>query len=328
MSEILKDRFNRRFTYLRLSITDICNFRCTYCLPNGYKKIKQQNDFLSLNEIRNLISAFATLGLKKVRITGGEPLIRHDLEDIISTLNNFPDLETIALSTNGFNLKKRIDKLYSAGLRAVNISIDSLDPEAFSKITGRNQLSNVLEGVERALELGIPKIKLNSVLMKNTTPETLKPFLNYIKKRAVSIRFIELMENGTNKSLFEREHVSGENLYQYLIQDGWNEISRRSTDGPARVLYHQDYEGTIGFILPYSSDFCSNCNRLRITATGQLRLCLFSNGGFDLRTLLKSAGQHDELIDFIKEKLVLKKYSHDLPYRITGDNKNFAQMGG
>ena len=328
MSEILKDRFNRRFTYLRLSITDICNFRCTYCLPNGYKKIKQKNDFLSLNEIRNLISAFATLGLKKVRITGGEPLIRHDLEDIISTLNNFPDLETIALSTNGFNLKKRIDDLYAAGLGAVNISVDSLDPEVFSKITGRNQLLNVLQGVERALELGIPKIKLNSVLMKNTTPETLKPFLNYIKKRAVSIRFIELMENGTNKSLFEREHISGENLYQYLIQDGWNEISRRSTDGPARVLYHQDYEGTIGFILPYSSDFCSHCNRLRITATGQLRLCLFSNGGFDLRPLLKSAGQHDELIDFIKEKLVLKKYSHDLPYRITGDNKNFAQMGG
>ena len=328
MAEILKDNFNRRFTYLRLSITDICNFSCTYCLPNGYKKLKQPKNFLELYEIINLISAFTTLGLKKVRITGGEPLIRHDLEEIISTLNNFYNLETIALSTNGFNLKKRIDNLYASGLRALNVSIDSLDPEEFFHITGRNQLSNVLEGVERAIEIGVPKIKLNSVLMKSINSKTLRPYMDYIIKRPVSIRFIELMENGTNKSLFEEEHVSGENLYQSLKQNGWKEAERQSSDGPAKVLSHPDYTGTIGFILPYSTDFCSNCNRLRVTASGQLRLCLFSNSGFDLRPLLQSANQHDELIDYIKDKLQLKKYAHNFHVRITGDNKNFAQMGG
>ncbi len=328
MSLELTDRFNRRFKYLRLSITEACNFRCTYCLPNGYKKLNKEHKFLTLNEINNLISAFSTLGLKKVRITGGEPLIRNDLEEIIANISGYSNIETVALSTNGFNLKKQIDRLYTAGLNAVNVSVDSLDPNVFSKITGRNELSNVLDGIERAIEIGLPKIKLNSVLMKNANPKVIAPFLNFIKTRPVSVRFIELMENGTNKSFFEREHYSGEILYQYLKQNGWDELVKRSTDGPAKVLCHKDYKGTIGFIMPYSSDFCSNCNRLRVTALGQLRLCLFSNGGFDLRPLLKSSQQHDEFVEFIEDKLLLKKYSHHLQYRITGDNQNFAQMGG
>ncbi len=324
----LVDRFNRRFSYLRLSITDVCNFRCAYCLPYGYKKLNRQNNFLTINEIKNLISAFSTLGLKKVRITGGEPLIRKDLEEIISAISSYSNIETVALSTNGFNLKKRIYRLYTAGMGAVNVSVDSLEPDVFSNITGRNELSNVLAGIERAIEIGVPKIKLNSVLMKNTNPKALEPFLNYIKNRPVGVRFIELMENGTNKSFFEREHNSGENLYRYLKQTGWHDLERDSTDGPAKVLYHPDYQGTIGFIMPYSADFCSNCNRLRVTALGQLRLCLFSSSGFDLRPLLNSSHRHDELVDFIKDKLLYKKYSHHLQYRITGDNKNFAQMGG
>lgn len=327
MNDILKDKFNRRFTYLRLSVTNMCNFRCTYCLPNGYKKKKQEN-FLELNEILNLVTAFKTLGLEKLRITGGEPLIRRDLEEIISEINNHHELDTIALSTNGFNLNKRIDHLFKAGLGALNVSVDSLDPKVFFKVTGRDKLSNVLSGIERAIEIGVPKVKLNAVLLKGMNYKKLRPYLNYVKKRPVSIRFIELMENRSNKLLFEREHFSGELLYNLLKSDGWKEIARKSSDGPAKVLSHSDYLGTIGFILPYSTDFCSSCNRLRVTAHGQLRLCLFSNSGFNLRPYLQSENLHDELTEFIRSKLQLKNYSHNLHYRITGNNENFAQMGG
>lgn len=328
VKQYLEDNFKRRFTYLRLSVTEVCNFKCSYCLPSGYKKPEEKNEFLSLYEIKNLIRAFSRFGVKKVRITGGEPLVRNDLEEIIKVVRNIQGIDTVALSTNGYGLKNRIKSLYNAGLSAINVSIDSLNEKEFQNLTGRNILPEVLGAIDEAVNIGVPSVKINSVILKNNFDRNFESYLEYIKDRPVCVRFIELMETGGNKLLFEKEHYSAVNKYEELKKQGWRETPAGNSDGPARVLKHPGYTGTLGFIMPYTPDFCNSCNRLRITSKGKLRLCLFSKGGYDLRPLIQSRGQIRELQSFIIDKLQLKEVSHFLPMGIVGNNKSFSMMGG
>ena len=327
---MLQDYFGREFRYLRLSITDVCNFSCNYCLPDGYQGDSGRScgGFLSLEEIRNIAAAFAQTGTRKIRITGGEPSVRKDLPAIIAAVKQTPGIEKVVLTTNGYKLPQYIDSWVDAGLDGLNLSIDSLDPAVFHAITGHQRLQELLDGLDRAAELGLGSIKVNTVMMRGYNHNQLDRFLAWVKHKPLSLRFIELMQTGDNEAFYQKHHVSGEQIKQRLLDDGWEQALRAKDAGPAEEFYHADYQGRIGLIMPYSKDFCATCNRLRISATGKLHLCLFSDKGIELRHLLQREDQKEELIAFMQAQLNDKKVSHYLQDGYSGGTSHLAMLGG
>ena len=323
----LIDRYQRKFEYLRLSITDECNFKCNYCLPDGYQR-SHQKQFLSQNEIKNLINAFSELGTSKVRITGGEPSLRKDFPDIISQLANTKGIQKVTTTTNGFNLSKYANDWYEAGLNTINVSVDSLDAKTFNLITGKNIFHKVMEGVEACLSAGFEQVKVNSVLMKGLNDSDLSVFLAWIKQHSIQLRFIELMQTEDNNEFFNQYHLSGETIKKTLLSQHWIQKMRHPNDGPAEVFTHPDYLGEIGLIMPYSKDFCDNCNRLRVSAVGRLHLCLFGEEGVDLRHLLQHSADKEELKSTIIAALQEKKSSHFLDLGLSGGTPHLASIGG
>lgn len=324
----LIDGFGRRFRYLRLSVTEVCNFHCTYCLPDGYRKTGPAS-FLTVGEISRLIEVFAGLGVGKVRLTGGEPSVRRDLGEIIRQVRATPGIDKVALTTNGWNLARHIEDWTTGGLTNLNVSIDSLDRERFHRITGHDRLDAVLGGLERALELQVPSVKINAVLLKDAAgPEQFARFAEFVRTRPVAVRFIELMRTGDNADYFARQHVSGQVLASWLAAGGWSPRQRAQDDGPAVEYVHSDHAGRIGLIAPYGAGFCEGCNRLRVTARGKLRLCLFGDGGIDLRDLLDEAADPAALAARVAGALGGKAAGHRLADQITGDTLRLAQMGG
>lgn len=321
----LEDGFGRRFPYLRLSITEACNFRCTYCLPNGYRK-SAPHDFLSVDEIARLVRAFRSLGVHKVRLTGGEPSVRGDLTDIIAAVAE-TGVEKIALTTNGWTLARRVEAWAEAGLTHLNVSIDSLDKKSFAAITGHDRLAEVLDGVERAIKRGL-KTKLNAVLLRDTQGKCFEEFADFIRLRRVSVRFIELMRTGDNTDYFQAQHVRGSTLSDWLAAQGWSAVARAADAGPAVEYAHPDYLGRFGLIAPYAPGFCDSCNRLRVTARGRLRLCLFGEGGVDLRDLLQRDADKDLLLDRIERSVSGKSAGHRLREGVSGHTRQLAQVGG
>ena len=258
---MLTDNYGRRFSYLRLSITDVCNFSCTYCLPDGYQ-CDQPRDFLSLCEIKRLTKAFAELGTEKIRITGGEPALRKDLPEIIQICKETPGIKKVAITSNGFKLPEHLPQWLDAGIDAINISIDSLDPRQFHAITGHDKLKTILKGIDMGLADGRAAIKVNTVLMREYSGKDIQSYLDWIKDTPITLRFIELMQTGDNKEFFDAQHVQGSRIKQNLILDGWLPVIQSKSAGPAQEFYHPDYQGKIGLIMPYSKDFCNSCNRL------------------------------------------------------------------
>lgn len=322
---MLEDSYGRRFHYLRLSITEACNFRCQYCLPDGYDG-PPNSAFLQLSEIQTLITAFAQMGTSKVRITGGEPSLRRDFSDVIYHAANTPGIRRVATTTHGARLHKDAVRWADAGLDQVNVSIDSLDPNQFASITGQDKLQQILKGIDTAVGAGI-KVKINTVLLQDFNANRLTRFLNWLKDTPVTLRFIELMETGDHHDFFSRQHVSGEPIRQRLISEGWQPLLRAKDAGPAQEFFHPDYAGQIGLIMPYSKDFCKSCNRLRVAANGKLHLCLFSEQGLELRPYL-SQGDVEGVKQFITESLADKKVSHFLQEGHTGATKHLAMLGG
>ena len=321
----LQDNHQREFTYLRLSITDVCNYRCNYCLPDGYQCESKQTP-LTVNEIQNLASVFAKKGIKKIRITGGEPSLRKDLPEIIRVLKSTPGIETVALTTNGYKLEERIESWVTAGLDALNLSIDSLKPEVFKTITGHDRLPEILRGLDKALSLGLSNIKINAVLLKSYNFEELNDFLSWIKTTPVSLRFIELMETSDNREYFQANHIKGSDIQSYLESSGWVEKLKGPHAGPAKEYTHSDYEGSVGLIMPYSKDFCKSCNRLRVSSLGRLHLCLFGESGHDLRSYLNEG--EAPLSAQLDKLLGLKEAQHDLSNHQTGATRHLAMLGG
>lgn len=324
----LQDSFGRRFYYLRLSITEACNFRCVYCLPEGYHKGKNNDSFLSLTEIKNLAHAFSTMGTCKIRITGGEPTLRRDLLEIIEVIALTPGIKKTTLSTNGYRLRKLIPQLKKRGLTGLNVSLDSLDSKRFFKITGYPQLSEILLGLDAAMESGLSSVKVNIVLLGHETLEELPAFLDWIKERPVTIRFIELMPTGQNSDTFHKHHFSADLLKSQLKELGWVLKPRSLDDGPASEYHHPDFKGGIGIISPYSSDFCKSCNRLRVNSRGALQLCLFSDQNYSIRHLLQEENQLEELKQSLVSLIQNKKISHDLIKGHYGNNQTFSAIGG
>ena len=329
MAQQLEDKFHRKFYYLRLSVTDVCNFKCTYCLPDGYKPSgKKNSSFLSLPEIYRVTKAFADCGTSKVRITGGEPSLRKDFTQIIETVANIPGINQIATTTNGYRMAKHVADWRSAGLTHINVSVDSLDPRMFLQITGENKFAQVISGIDRAFEIGYEQVKVNVVLMKNLNHRELPAFLQWIKERPIQLRFIELMQTGDMDELFAKHHVSGVAIRNQLMANGWLLKTRSQQDGPAQVFFHPDYKGEIGLIMPYEKGFCESCNRLRISATGKLHLCLFGDHGIELRDLLQHDEQENELVSRIQSQLQTKSISHSLHDGHTGMTPHLASIGG
>lgn len=325
--QTLQDLQGRRFPYLRLSVTDLCNFRCNYCLPNGCLD-HNHNEALTLDEIRRLVTAFAALGVEKIRLTGGEPTLRQDFTDIVRTIRKVSGIRKVAMTTNGYKMDQRVTGWLDAGIDAINLSVDSLDPRVFELITGHNRLREILAGIEKAFEHGLPSIKVNAVAMKGINDDELDAFLAWIKQHPVSIRFIELMQTGGSQAFFNKHHLPGRKIREQLLNKGWVRMARSRDAGPAQEYCHSDYQGSVGLIMPYSKDFCEGCNRLRVTSLGHLQLCLFAESGINLRDLLQHDDQKEELVSRICESLKLKEDSHFLEQGLTGSTENLAQLGG
>ena len=322
---MLEDSFGRQFHYLRLSVTEACNFRCQYCLPDGYDG-PSSDHFMSLPEIDTLLKAFARLGTSKVRLTGGEPTLRRDFLDILHLTASTPGIERVAMTTHGARMEKFAANWKAAGLHQVNVSIDSLDPRQFAAITGQDKLKAVLRGLDAAIDCGLD-VKVNSVLLNDFSDSRLQRFLAWLKEMPVTLRFIELMETGDLHQFFNKQHQSGSPLKATLMEMGWQPLIRRKDAGPAQEFYHPDYAGRIGLIMPYSKDFCKSCNRLRVSAPGKLHLCLFSENGIDMRELLAS-GNVDEVVLFLQKVLGQKHETHYLHEGKTGATKHLAMLGG
>jgi cyclic pyranopterin phosphate synthase len=323
---MLIDAYQRRFSYLRLSVTESCNFRCTYCLPDGTDCDSRAGE-LTLPEIRRLVTAFARLGTRKVRITGGEPSLRKDLTEIIATCKAVPGIEKVALTTNGYRLQRDAAAWQAAGLDAVNVSVDSLDAATFHLVTGQDKLADILAGVATAKAVGIKQVKINTVLLKQHNALALPDFLSFVKHQDLSLRFIELMRTNDNLSFYQRQHLSGASIQQQLETQGWQLLPKGISDGPALEYAHPHYQGRIGLIMPYSKDFCADCNRLRVSSKGQLYLCLFTDSYQDLRSLLQS--EHSAPLErFLQQALAGKAESHQLQQQHSGSTRHLAQIGG
>jgi cyclic pyranopterin phosphate synthase len=325
---MLADRFGRTFPYLRLSVIEACNFRCSYCLPSGYQAVAGRSKALELDEIARLLRAFAAVGMRKLRLTGGEPSLRRDLPQIIALAAEIKGIAKIGVTTNGTVLERNVACWRAAGLTHLNVSVDALDRERFAAITGHDRLEAILGGIEHALSLGFTAIKLNAVLLRGLNDDQWPRWFDYLRDRPVSVRFIELMRTGDNHDYFQRHHLSAEALEQTLADSGWRPLPRAVDAGPARDYGHADYAGRIGVIAPYSRDFCAGCNRLRVTATGDLRLCLFGNVGIPLRPLLQSNDDQDLLVARLLGQLGVKQVGHELHAGQTGLTRNLSTIGG
>ena len=327
----LQDTFGRKFPYIRLSITDVCNYKCTYCLPQGYKKTPgDTRSFMSAEEISRLTKALSELGVCKIRLTGGEPTVRNDFFDILKDMKQNLKIEKVTMTTNGYRLDKIAKQLHASGLDGINISIDSLDRNTFKNLTGHDRLLEILNGIKILQDLNFKSIKVNAVLLKdiNDTEKDFEIFLNFIRDNKIDFRFIELMQTGDNKDYFKKNHVSAKIFKDYLKKNNWLYQTYGKDAGPALNYIHPNFEGKFGVIAPYSKDFCKTCNRLRITARGDLRLCLFGNTGTSIRHLLQKDNQKDELVDLIISQLHLKKASHHLEIGDTGITPNLSSTGG
>ena len=326
----LTDSFGRTFPYIRLSITDVCNFKCGYCLPNGYFKQENKPGFLTLDEISNLVSALSELGVSKIRLTGGEPTVRKDFFNILKNIKSKGKINNLVMTTNGYKLNQIADQLIKDGINGINISIDSLDRNKFKEITGHDRLPQILEGIKILQDKGFTNIKVNAVLLKNINDSEadFDSWEQFVKENAIDFRYIELMQTGDSLEYFRKYHVSASVFKNYLIKKNWNEVARVADAGPSINFVHSNYKGKFGIIAPYSKDFCKTCNRLRITAKGELRLCFFGNTGTNLRPLLQSPDQKNELKILILKQLNFKKESHYLELGDTGITPHLASIGG
>ena len=284
---LLQDNFGRKINYLRLSVTDRCNMRCRYCMPStGVAKLGHQ-DVLSYEQLYRLAQSAVAIGIEKIRVTGGEPLVRKGIIDFLARLSQLPGLEQLVLTTNGLLLSELANPLKSAGVQRLNISLDSLRPEVFAKVTRRDTLDKVLAGIDAAEQVGLP-VKINMVVMRGINDEELIDFANMTLEKNCSVRFIEYMP-AVKETNWQSLVVPGEEiLTRIAAQHSFTPVVRGALAGPAREYKIAGAQGTIGVITALSGHFCQDCNRIRITATGKIRNCLFADTEYDLANDLAS----------------------------------------
>ena len=357
----MKDKFGREINYMRISVTDRCNLNCIYCMPDNLCSMAET---MSLDEIIKIAKAAAVCGVKRIRFTGGEPLVRNDTVEMIKAVKKIKGIERTALTTNGILLGKYIDKLAKAGLDSVSISLDTLDREKYERITGKDSLHTVTEAVKKAQALGNIDVKINSVILKGINDDQVCRLASLADDESTSVRFIELMPIGFGRDysgvsqvdilkMLEAEYGEAvpckESCTDYgydsenntakrdgkTDEEGSGEIREkisREISGPAVYYKFSGLAGKIGFISPLSHKFCSNCNRIRITSEGMLRLCLHSERGINLKQALKSGAEERELAAIMKKAVSDKPWSHEFDEavrrRLLSEEKTMAQIGG
>ena len=307
----LVDKFGRKVDYIRLSVTDRCDFRCVYCMTEDMTFLPRAQ-ILSLEELYQVARAFTELGVKKIRLTGGEPMVRSDVMSLINRLGKLPGLEELLLTTNGAQLDKYAVPLKEAGLSRINISIDSLDAERFRRISRVGKLEKVLAGIDAARRAGFDRIKLNSVIMRGYNEDEVIPLTDYALSRDIDIAFIEEMplgeasDHSREETTCSNEWVRGQIEQKYRLLD-----SAEKTAGPSRYVQVIGKKSRIGFISPVSHNFCEDCNRVRVTVEGRLLLCLGNEHSVDLREILRGANSsHDDLKEAIIKSMDLKPERH------------------
>ncbi len=323
----LSDSFQRPINYLRISVTDRCNLRCIYCMPEEGVRLMPRGDILSYEEIHTIVEAAAGLGISKIRVTGGEPLVRAGLPRLIRMLAQIDAIDDISLTTNGTLLAHYAAELKQAGLRRVNISLDTLQPDRFSRISRGGNIGDVLKSIEAAKEAGLNPVKINMVVMAGINDDELLDFATKTINEEWHVRFIELMPFGNKET--DSQFVSVSDMKHRLESLGTLEPCSVSIgNGPAKYFRLPQARGTIGFITPVSEHFCFRCNRLRLTADGKLRLCLLSEKEIDLRQPLRSGAPSAELKRLIKEAVASKPLGHHLAEGRVPQDRYFSQIGG
>ncbi|XP_043859673.1 molybdenum cofactor biosynthesis protein 1 isoform X3 [Dromiciops gliroides] len=328
-SAFLTDSFGRRHNYLRISLTEKCNLRCQYCMPEEGVPLTPKADLLTTREILTLSRLFVKEGVDKIRLTGGEPLIRPDVLDIVAQLQQLDGLKTIAITTNGINLARLLPRLQAAGLSAINISLDTLVPAKFEFIARRKGFHKVMEGIHKAIELGFDPVKVNCVVMRGLNEDELLDFVALSEGLPLDVRFIEYMPFDGNKWNFKKMVSYKEMLDR--IQQHWPELQKlpEEASSTAKAFRVPGFRGQISFITSMSEHFCGTCNRLRITADGNLKVCLFGNSEVSLRDHLRAGASEEELLSIIGAAVGRKKQQHAGMFNIAQmKNRPMILIGG
>lgn len=324
------DNHFREINYIRVSVTDRCNFRCVYCMPPEGVKLVAHQEILRNEEISRLVGAASMIGIKKVRLTGGEPLVRKGLVKLVQSIGTIPGIDDIALTTNGMLLPEMAVDLKKAGLRRVNISLDTLDPDLFRMITVTGDLKKVWRGIETALALGLDPVKINTVVMRGVNHHEIKKLAALTLDYPLHVRFIELMPIGASDDWALDRHVPTAEVRQ-VIEGGLGKLEdahRPSGNGPAKYFRLYGAPGTIGFISAVSDHFCSKCNRLRLTAEGMIRPCLYSDREIDIKTPLRQGAELPELAGRFLHAIEQKPAGHHIGAGRHIKNRLMSQIGG
>ena len=323
------DSFGRHIHYLRVSLTDKCNLRCVYCMPEQVV-FRPSDELLSDDELLTVLTAASALGFDKYRLTGGEPTVRPSVVEIVERMRALPNTREIAMTTNGIRLRQLAAPLRRAGLDRVNVSIDSLDPERFHRMTRWGNVADVLAGVHAAEDAGLTPIKLNAVVIRGFNEEDLVPLAALTQKHPWQFRFIEVMPFADVAEFQQATIVTTAEMIERIQRElgPLIPVNDGKLDGEARIYRFEGAPGTVGFISPVSEPFCASCNRVRLTADGTLRLCLLKDGEVDLKTPLRRGATADDLAELIRAGIYRKPWGHELGAGVIPLNRIMSEIGG
>ncbi|MFC1989687.1 GTP 3',8-cyclase MoaA [Chloroflexota bacterium] len=323
----LFDSWQRQINYLRISVTDHCNLNCIYCSVDSVRHLPR-GEILSYEEVQRLVQAAASVGISKVRLTGGEPLLRYDLSKLVWMISRIEGIDDISLTTNGILLSKYASELKEAGLKRVNVSLDTLRKDRFKSITGHDRLGDVLSGIEAAHLAGLEPVKINMVVLRGTNDDETIDFARMSVSRGWHVRFIEFMPFRTPEAK-ALSSVSTQETRERIESLGKLEpYTGRTGNGPARYYRLPEARGTIGFISPMTEHFCQTCNRLRLTSDGQLRPCLLDDDEVNLKKALRNGADADELKQLIQQAVDIKRERHHLNEGLAPNKRSMTQIGG
>lgn len=327
MSDALTDPFGRSIEYVRLSVTDRCDLRCFYCMPKGFKAFEVPKHWLSFDEIERVIRAFSELGTRRVRLTGGEPLLRSELPALVKRLHALPGVEDLSVSTNAVRLARQARALRDAGVRRINVSLDSLRAERFRAITG-GKLEKVLDGLMAAKAAGLAPIKINMVVMQGVNDDEVEDLVEFCIDHGFTLRLIETMPMGDSGRAASEHYVDLQVIRRRLAKRYELLPGVMPGGGPARYVRVAGTELRIGFITPISQHFCETCNRVRLSVDGTLYMCLGQEHRYELRPVLRSGVSHDELRQHIRSAIALKPERHEFRDRPEQIVRFMSQTGG
>jgi cyclic pyranopterin phosphate synthase len=330
--EQLVDSYGRRIKSMRISVTDKCNFRCTYCMPAEGLPWLKKAEILSYEEIVRIARVAVEIGIEQIRLTGGEPLVRRDVPELVRQLRQIEGLRSLSLTTNGILLKQQAAALAEAGLTRINVSLDSLLREKFTRVARRDQLLGVLAGLEEVKKYpSIHPIKINAVAMKNFSEEEVLPFVQFARDNSFVMRWIEFMPLDADQ-IWRKEDILTGGEIKAIIEAAYGPLVPIRTGDPAETARRYTFSdgiGEVGFINPVSEPFCANCDRIRLTADGQLRTCLFATEETDLRALVRSEATDEELARVIRQAVWLKELKHYIgDKRFRRANRSMSMIGG